>query len=70
VVGRYYDSLGAIHGFVYLLDSGQTITYDYPGAASTSLNGINDRGTIAARYTDTSGVAHGFIAQLVKPAAN
>jgi hypothetical protein len=64
VVGRYYDSLGALHGFVYLIPSKTSITYDYPGAKATSLNGINDHGFIAGRYTDSSNVAHGFIARL------
>jgi hypothetical protein len=64
VVGRYYDSLGALHGFVYLIPSKTSITYDYPGAKATSLNGINDADLIAGRYTDSSNVAHGFIARL------
>jgi hypothetical protein len=69
VVGRYYDSLSAVHGFVYFLTSpSKSFTYDYPGATQTSLNGINDKGVIAARYTDSSNVAHGFLARLVQGA--
>ncbi|HLW69968.1 MAG TPA: hypothetical protein VKS22_05040 [Candidatus Binataceae bacterium] len=70
VVGRYYDSGGVVHGFVYFLNHpASSFTYDYPGATQTSLNGINDNGYIAGRYTDSSNVAHGFIAHLSPGAA-
>jgi hypothetical protein len=45
------------------------VGFDYPGATNTSLNGINQAGFISGRYTDTSGIRHGFLAKAkyVKP---
>jgi hypothetical protein len=40
------------------------LTYDYPGATSTSLNGINVNGLICGYYNDTAGVSHGFVARV------
>ena len=40
------------------------LTYDYPGATYTSLNGINKDGLICGYYNDTAGVSHGFVAQV------
>jgi hypothetical protein len=39
-------------------------TFNYPGSTLTSLNGINAQGFICGRYTDASGIAHGFIARV------
>src|SRR6516225_7756300 len=46
-------------------DQGSTsYTYtsiDYPGAARSRANGINDRGDIVGIYLDSSGVWHGYL---------
>lgn len=34
---------------------------DYPGAAATTLSGINARGDIVGNYVDTDGMSHGFL---------
>ena len=45
-------------GFIY---DGEAITYvEYPGAISTSLSAINDRGHAVGRFVDETGLAHGF----------
>ena len=52
----------AIHG--YELSNGKYTTIDYPGAATTEVNGINDSGTILGLYTTTAaGPVHGWIWQ-------
>ena len=43
---------------------GAFFTFDYPGSTFTSLNGINAQGFICGRYTDASGIAHGFLARV------
>ena len=40
------------------------LTYDYPGATYTSLNGINKDGLICGYYGDAAGVSHGFVARV------
>jgi hypothetical protein len=55
VAGRFHDTAGVIHAFVY----------DYSNATQTTFNGINDLGYLAGRYTDAGGTAHGFIARIV-----
>jgi hypothetical protein len=65
VVGRYYDSGLVLHGFVYVMKTGQTIQYDHPAGTQTSLNGINDKNIIAGRYMDANNVMHGFLARFV-----
>jgi probable HAF family extracellular repeat protein len=47
--------LPAVHGASYIFTN-----FDIPGATSTSVSGINDRGHIVGGYTDNLG-AHGFI---------
>jgi hypothetical protein len=63
VVGRYADASGVTHG-LFFVPPNQFSTFDYPGSAFTSLNGINDQGFICGRYVDGSGIAHGFIARV------
>lgn len=65
VVGRFFTSDGALHGFVYLPYDSIFVTYDHLGSSQTSFNGINDLGYIAGRYIDGAGTAHGFVARLV-----
>jgi hypothetical protein len=40
------------------------VTFDFPGSAFTSLNGINEGGFICGRYVDAAGIAHGFLAKV------
>jgi hypothetical protein len=40
------------------------LTYDYPGATYTSLNGINADGLICGHYNDDAGISHGFVARV------
>ena len=40
------------------------LTYDYPGATYTSLNGINKDGLICGCYGDAAGLSHGFVARV------
>jgi probable HAF family extracellular repeat protein len=39
------------------------VPFDVPGAVHTSVNGINDAGAVAGRYTDSAGTDHGFLWQ-------
>ncbi len=43
VVGRYTDAEGITHG-LFFMTPGEFVTFDYPGSAFTSLNGINING--------------------------
>jgi hypothetical protein len=57
IVGGYYDSTLALHGF--LLEGGRFTTYDVPGAADTELT-FYDHGTYGGYYTSTTGAMFGF----------
>ncbi|MHC5717540.1 MAG: hypothetical protein ACYTX0_36905, partial [Nostoc sp.] len=39
-------------------------TVNYPGATSTEVYGINDKGEIAGYYTDANGYGYGFTAEV------
>jgi probable HAF family extracellular repeat protein len=60
IVGQYQDDTG-FHGF--LRDSSGVFTrIDFPGAAGTSINGVNDQGQITGIYTNTGTIQqHGFL---------
>jgi hypothetical protein len=62
-VGRWADAAGITHGLFFMTPD-EFVTYDYPGAAFTSLNGINQDGYICGRYVDAAGVAHGILAKV------
>jgi len=62
-VGRYADADGITHG-LFFMTPGEFVTFEFPGSAFTSLNGINARGFICGRYVDDSGVEHGIIAKV------
>lgn len=50
IVGLYDDSAGVMHGFKR--DSnGHAIALNFPGAAETVANGINDNGTVVGYYS-------------------
>jgi len=56
---------GIGHAFIYRLGSQRSFVYDYPGTVFTSFTGINSAGLICGRYSDDSGLIHGFLAQVV-----
>ena len=58
IVGSYVAG-GTRHGF--LLDDGEYRTIDVPGAISTAVNDINNRGEIVGIYTDRHGKGRGFV---------
>ena len=60
VAGYYADSNGVYHGF--LKEYGTYATIDFPGAADSFLDGINDAGIIQGQIIDASGAADGFVA--------
>jgi YD repeat-containing protein len=57
IVGGYYDSTLALHGF--LLQGGKFTTYDVPGAADTELT-LYDHGTYGGYYVSSTGAEFGF----------
>ena len=62
IVGRYEDTSGTDHGFVW--QGGSFTALDVPGARGTRALGINAAGTIVVgMYTDSSGTEHGFVWQ-------
>lgn len=48
ITGAYYDGNVTLHGFI--LKNGHYKTIDYPGAAGTSLGGMNTLGEIVGNY--------------------
>jgi hypothetical protein len=67
VVGGYYDTSNALHGFVD--DHGTYTEIDVPGATSTSVDGIDDHGDILGTYTDAAGAQHMFVGEVGQYAA-
>jgi YD repeat-containing protein len=57
IVGAYYDSKLALHGF--LLEGGRFTTYDVPGAADTQLT-LYDHGTYGGYFVSSTGAMFGF----------
>jgi len=53
------DCTSARLGFV--LSEGVYTPLDVPGAASTQVFSVNNRGEIVGSYDDSSGVTHGFL---------
>jgi hypothetical protein len=67
IAGFFFDVNGVAHGFVRS-PNGKFTTLDAPGAGSTANSGqgtqafgITDAGTVVGFYSDTNGVAHGFV---------
>jgi probable HAF family extracellular repeat protein len=63
MVGFFADSAGKVHAFKRF-SNGRTVQLDYPGAAQTVANAINDGGTIVGFYSKTASPnlwRHGFI---------
>jgi probable HAF family extracellular repeat protein len=61
VVGIYFDTNFAFHG--YLKSQANFQTVDFPGAPTTFALGINASGKIVGQYIDADGVSHGFLAE-------
>jgi hypothetical protein len=60
VVGLYGDSsAGPFSGYTRI--NGTFSTVMFPGSTETRVRGVNDAGVIVGRFTDTSGVIHGFM---------
>ncbi|HEY3639257.1 MAG TPA: hypothetical protein VGK90_14005 [Rhizomicrobium sp.] len=57
--GWYYDSSSVQHGFVIVGKKASSV--DYPNAAYTVVEGMNDNGLVSGQWEDASGVIHGFI---------
>jgi len=58
IVGTYLDGAGHAHAFIHR-DAGYEL-FDYPGATSTRLNGVNDSDIMVGQF-GAAGVQHGFI---------
>ncbi len=59
MVGEYLDAAGRFHGFRW--HRGRFATIDVPGATSTTLTAINDRGQIVGVQGDAAGALHGVL---------
>src|SRR5262245_33789574 len=53
IVGRFTDSTGYSHGFLY--DGGTFTTIDPPGSQDTDARGINNLGQIVGGFSDSTG---------------
>jgi probable HAF family extracellular repeat protein len=49
-----------VHGFLRR-PNGAVITVDVPGASSTFVSGVNNRGAVVGCYLDDDGSGHGFL---------
>jgi len=60
IAGWYFDpTTGLQRGFTII--GGTAKSVDYPNAAYTVGEGLNDNGIMSGQYQDSSGVIHGFI---------
>jgi probable HAF family extracellular repeat protein len=72
-VGYYGDSTGSQHGFLLNLNTDKYTFVDNPSAAFdngvevTQITGITNSGEITGFYTDSGGIAHGFVASVPEP---
>lgn len=60
IVGLWVDANAKSHGFLSDGLVGYT-SLDYPGAAGTGANGINNSGQIVGNWVDANGSYHGFL---------
>ncbi len=58
IVGWYEDAKGVSHGYVYA--NGKYAPFNVPGATSTQLSGVNERGQIVGTYV-RGGTPYGFL---------
>jgi len=64
LVGVYFVSGGALHGFV-LQNLSRFLLYDHPdGSGRTVFEGINNSNMICGYYSDPTGFQHSFLARL------
>ena len=66
VVGDYTVGTGsgaATHGFIWSPGFGFATLDDPNGIGATTLNGVNDRGTVVGFYTDSNGNTDGMLAK-------
>src|SRR3984893_2070555 len=54
------------NGFIYTVSTNNFAPFDYPGALSTQLTGVNDFGQLVGFYFDGVG-SHGFFQQATRP---
>lgn len=59
LVGDYMDSSGATQGFIHT--GGSFLTLNYPGAAATVPQDVNDLGQVVGQYYDDNNISHGFL---------
>src|SRR5579862_8898538 len=59
IVGTYFDSSGAAHGFIR--SNGRFQFLNVSSATSTFAYGINDSNQVVGWYTDTLGITHGYM---------
>lgn len=67
IAGGYYtgeSSSPQAHGFLLDTVTGQITPFDFPGAYSTWIYGVNDGGMIAGRWDSVHGKSHGFVADI------
>jgi RHS repeat-associated protein len=68
VVSTIQNQQGTVsHG--YLCAGGGELQIDVPGAAQTLLYGVNNSGTLAGTFIDSSGISHGFVTTSAKSAS-
>ena len=68
VVGAYTVGTGSsasTFGFAWVPGFGFATVNDPAGVGSTTINGINDRGTLVGFYTDSAGNTDGFAARVI-----
>src|SRR4051812_3685945 len=55
VVGHFFDSQGAAHGFLFEEDSYCQV--DYPSGSDTNILGINNLGQMVGMFTEQTGTS-------------
>ena len=60
-MGEFGATATSSHRGFLLGTDGVYTPFDYPGAASTALRGINARGEISGQYTLADGAPHTFL---------
>src|SRR5262249_46741046 len=61
VVGSFVDEMAHTVSFLWTSDGTLTTFTDPDGATYTQANAINNSGTIAGTFEDTSNAEHGFV---------
>jgi hypothetical protein len=59
IIGDYLDAGGVMHGFLDNL--GAFTTLDPTGSTATTINGINDEGTVVGFYVNATGSTIGTV---------